>query len=91
MRIGTALVLMTIIAIQPVGVLGASYRSEPNPVGEKVYASQLPRLLVPIAIVIGGFSLAGLVAVIRRRTGKVTADDPQDVGVETSARERHQH
>jgi hypothetical protein len=61
-----ALVLMTLLAMQPLSGSGASYHSGTNPVGEKVYASQLPRLLVPVAIVIIGFSVAALLARLRR-------------------------
>jgi hypothetical protein len=69
--------LLTILAavLAPICSFAASYRSEPNPVGEKVYAAHsLPRLL-PVAIIVGALLLAWLLSRIRGKARKPTADE----------------
>ena len=76
MRTARALVLLVMVAVQPICVSAASYRYTRDPVGEKVYSSgQLERVAVPIAIIAGGFSVAWLLHQVRRATRKVAPNN----------------
>ena len=87
MRTGTALVLMAMIAAQPICVFGASYGFAPNPVGEKVYTAQLfARVKAPLAIIAGGFSLAWVLNRVRRKAKQVP---PDEGSLEPSVCDRH--
>jgi hypothetical protein len=72
-----ALVLTAIFAIQPVCVFAASYASKQDLVGEKVYASGQLERMAPIAIMIGGFSIAWLLYKVRRNARKVAPGDAE--------------
>jgi len=50
MRTGRALALIAVLAVQATCVLGASYASYPNPVGEEVYRPRLLREMLPLAV-----------------------------------------
>ena len=64
------------VVMQPVCVFPASYRCVRDPVGEEVYSSgQWERVAVPIAIIAGGFSVAGLVDRVRRNTRKLAPNN----------------
>ena len=75
-RAGRALVLMALLAVQPLCVFAASYASKRDPVGEKVYASGTPGRMAPIAIIAGGFTVAWLLARARRNRKEHTAGSP---------------
>jgi hypothetical protein len=74
-RSGRTLVLIALLAVQPIGVLAASYVSKHDPVGEKVYASGTLRRLAPLAISAGGLSLAWLLDRARRKANRRAADN----------------
>ncbi len=65
--------LIAILAVQPICVLAASYRSIQDPVGEKVYSAGAIGRMVPLAIVAGGLSLAFLLDRIRHKSKKAAA------------------
>jgi hypothetical protein len=78
MRTARALVLLVMVAVQPICVSAASYRYTRDPVGEKVYsAGQLERVAVPIAIIAGGFSVAWLLHKVRRKAKKLAPDNAE--------------
>ena len=76
-RTSRALVLTAILAVQPVCVFAASYASKRDPVGEKVYASGQLERMAPIAIMIGGFSIAWLLYKVRRKARKVAPNNAE--------------
>jgi hypothetical protein len=76
-RTDRVLVLIAILAIQPVCGFAASYASKRDPVGEKVYASGQLERMAPIAIVIGGFSVAWLLYKARHKAKKDAPDNPE--------------
>jgi hypothetical protein len=71
------LVLTVVLAVQPVCVFAASYASKHDPVGEKVYASGQLERMAPIAIMIGGVSVAWLLHKVRSRAKKITPDNAE--------------
>jgi hypothetical protein len=76
-RTGRALVLTAILAVQPICLLAASYHYNRDPVGEKVYASGQLERMAPIAIIIGGFSVAWLLHKVRRKVKKLAPGNPE--------------
>jgi hypothetical protein len=69
--------LVAIVQLHPLASLAASYRSEPNPVGEKAYAAHSLTLLLPIAIIACAFLLVLLVSRIRGKASKPAANDAE--------------
>ena len=65
------------IQVHPVCSLAASYRSEPDPIGEKVYAAHSLSRLFPLGIIVCALLLAWLLARIQRKARKPTADDAE--------------
>jgi hypothetical protein len=74
-RIVGVLVLTAVLAIQATCVLGASYASYPNPVGEAVYRPHLLRGMLPLAVIVCALLLGGLVHAIHRKAKKLAPDD----------------
>ncbi len=67
MRTARALATLAVLAVAPLCALAASYATHYDPVGEKVYsAGQLGRM-VPIAILIGGLTVAWAISRVRRK------------------------
>jgi len=64
------------LALQPICVLGASYASRPDPVGEKAYRPQLLHDLLPIAVIAGALLLGWLLHAAQRKAKKLATDSP---------------
>ena len=80
-KTGGALMLTAILAVQPLCVFAASYSWHRDPVGEKAFSSgQLERVGPPIAIVMGGFSVAWLLHKVRRKAGRLAAESAEAHG-----------
>jgi hypothetical protein len=75
MRTGGALVLTAVLAIQATCVLGASYASYPNPVGEAVYRPHLFRGMLPLAVIVCALLLGWLLHATHRKAKKLAPDD----------------
>jgi hypothetical protein len=75
MRTGRALALLTMLAVQPIRVLGASYASWPNPVGEEVYRPHLLRGLLPLAVIVCALLLGWLIHATHRKAKKLAPDE----------------
>jgi len=79
MRIGRALVLIAMLAIQSVWVFGASFFAPPNPIGEKVYHADLHKHLfsemLPIAIIACAFLLPWLFRAAKRKAKQFAPED----------------
>ena len=67
MRTDKALVPIAMLAVQAIGVLGASYSSWPNPIGEQVYRPHLLRDMLPLAVIACALLLAGLIHTAHHR------------------------
>src|ERR1035438_1762802 len=82
MRTGRAFVLLAMLAVQPICVLGASWASYPNPVGEAVYRPHLIRGMLPLAVIVCALLLGWLLhAIVHRAKKHVSGDtEVQDVG-----------
>jgi hypothetical protein len=52
----------------------ASWHTQTNPIGEKVYAAHSVTLLLPIGILVGAVIVLWLLARIQRKAGKRSAD-----------------
>jgi len=63
-------VLKVVLAVQPLCAFAASYHSDPNPIGEQIYSTHSLTRVVPIVIVIVGFSLAWALNRARRKARK---------------------
>lgn len=74
-RTGRALALLAMLAIQPICVLGASYASWPNPVGEEVYRPRLLRDMLPLAVIVCALLLGWLLHATHRKAKKLAPDD----------------
>ena len=72
-----ASLLVAVVQLHPLSSLAASYRSEPNPIGEKAYAAHSLTLLFPDGIIVGGLLLAWLLTRIQRKARKPAADDAE--------------
>jgi hypothetical protein len=59
-----ASILAGVVQLHPICSLAAGYRSERDPVGEKVYAAHFLSRLLPVAIIACALLLAWLVAKI---------------------------
>jgi hypothetical protein len=77
MRTGRAFVLLAMLAVQPICVLGASWVSRPNPVGEAVYRPYLLRDMFPLAVIACALLLGWLLHAVQRRAKKLA---PNGVG-----------
>ena len=66
-RTARTFLAMAILAVGPLGVSAAGYRSVRDPVGEELYSSGQLGRMAPFAIVAGGFALAYLFHRIRRK------------------------
>jgi hypothetical protein len=77
MRAGSKLVLMAMLALQPVGVFGGGTPVyAPNPIGEKLYRTQLFADTLPVAIIAGVLLLAWLLyATYHKAKKKLTANE----------------
>jgi hypothetical protein len=71
-----ASIFAAVVQVHPICSLAASYRSEPNPVGEKVYAAHFLSRLLPVGIIACALLLAWLLATIRKAR-KATGDDAE--------------
>lgn len=69
--------LAAVVQLNPICSFAASYRSEPNPIGEKAYAAHSLTLLLPLGIIVGGLLLAWLLTRIRGKASNPAADDPK--------------
>jgi hypothetical protein len=77
MKTGRALVLIAMLAVQAICVLGASYSSWPNPIGEAVYRPHLLRDMLPIAVIVCGLSVTWLLLRIRRKAKKLAPEQAE--------------
>jgi protein-S-isoprenylcysteine O-methyltransferase Ste14 len=75
MTTGRALAVITVLAVQSVCVLGASYASYPNPVGQKVFRPHLLQEMLPVAIIISALLLAWLLHATQRKAKTHPSDD----------------
>src|ERR1035441_8788768 len=83
MRTGRALALIAMLAVQATCVLGASYASYPNPVGEKVYRPHLLLEMLPIAVIVCALLVAWLCHAVHRKAHRLVPDQasyPNPVG-----------
>ena len=71
-----ASILAAVVQDHPLCSLAASYRSEPNPIGEKVYAAHSLSRLLPVGIIVCALLVAWLLARIGKAR-KPTADDAE--------------
>ena len=69
--------LAAVLAVHPVCVLAASYHSEPNPIGEKVYGPHLLHSMLPLGLIACALFAAWLLCRIRRKVGKQAAEDAE--------------
>jgi hypothetical protein len=58
------------LAVQPICVLGASWASHPDPVGEKVYRPHLLLDMLPVALIVCVVLLAVLLSYYTHRKAK---------------------
>ena len=66
---------MAILALQPVCVFGNVPNFGTNAAAERIYVPQLRQeILIPLAVIAVGFSLAALVSKARRKAGHGTLD-----------------
>jgi hypothetical protein len=70
MKRGRAWVVGLMLASQPLCAVAASYHSDPNPIGEQIYSTHSLSRVVPIVIVIVGFSLAWALNRARQKARK---------------------
>ena len=77
MRTGRALVLLAMLAVQPICVLGASWVSRPNPVGEAVYRPHLLHDMLPLAVIACALLLGWLLHAFQHKANKLA---PNGVG-----------
>ena len=70
-------ILAAVLPVHPICSLAASYRSEPNPIGEKVYSAHSLSRLLPVAIIVCALLLAWLLSRVPGKAGKPTADDAE--------------
>lgn len=66
---------MALLAVQPIWVLGASYASYPNPVGEKDYRPPLLMEMLPIAVIVCSLLVGCLLHAVHRKAKKLAPDD----------------
>jgi protein-S-isoprenylcysteine O-methyltransferase Ste14 len=67
MRTGRVLALIAVLAVQATCVLGASYASYPNPVGEKAYRPYLLHEMLPIVVIVCALLLGWLLHATQRK------------------------
>ena len=67
MRTGRALALIAMLAVQATCVLGASYASYPNPVGEKAFRPYLLPEMLPLAVIVCAVLLGWLLHATQRK------------------------
>jgi hypothetical protein len=75
MRIGRASALIAMLVVQSISVLGASWASRPNPVGEAVYRPHLLRDMLPLAVIVCALLLGWLLHVVQRKTKRLSPDN----------------
>jgi len=63
------------LAVQATCVLGASYASYPNPVGEKVYGPHLLLEMLPVAVIVCALLVGWLLHAAQRKATRLTPDD----------------
>ena len=69
---------MAILAVGPMSVSAASWASpKPDAVGEKVYNSSLLERVAPVAILVGGLVLAGVVYTLRQKAKHLFPDNSE--------------
>ena len=69
-------ILAAVLPVHPICSLAASYRSEPNPIGEKVYSAHSLSRLLPVAIIVCALLLAWLLVRIGKAR-KPAANDAE--------------
>jgi hypothetical protein len=73
MRAGRASLLMAILGLRSTCVFGNVPTFGTNAAAEKIYVPQLRlEILIPVAVIIAGFSVAALLSKVRRRAGHGT-------------------
>ena len=77
MRTGRALLLISMLAVQATCVLGASYASYPNPVGEKVYRPHLLLEMLPVAVIVCALLLGWLLHAAQRKAMMLAPDQAE--------------
>ena len=73
----SALLLIAMLAVQPICVFGDGTVSPPNPVGEAVYRPHQLHDLVPLAVIVCAPLLGWLLRAAQRKSKML---DPDDVG-----------
>ena len=71
-----ACIFAAVVQVHPIRSLAASYHSEPNPIGEKLYAAHSLFRLLPVGIIACALLLAWLLA-RRGKARKPTGDDAE--------------
>ena len=74
MRTASAVVLTAMLAVQPICVFGDNVVFPPNPVGEKLYRTQLSTDMLPIAIIACVLLLGWLLHEVWRKVKKSPSD-----------------
>jgi hypothetical protein len=69
------LALIAMLAVQPICMLGASWSSVPNPVGEAVYRPHLLRDLLSLAVIVCALLLGWLLHSVHRKAKMLAPDD----------------
>lgn len=79
MRTARAFALVAMLAFLPLCVFGDGTVSPPNPVGEKLWYAHLRTHflteMLPFAIIVGAFLLAGIIHVAHRKTTKLVSPE----------------
>lgn len=75
MRTGRAILLMAVLAVQPICVLGNGTVSPPNPVGEAVYRPHLLHDMLPLAVIVCAVLLGLLLHAIQRKIKRLSPDN----------------
>ena len=75
MRAGKSLVVIAILAVQAIAVLGASYASYPNPVGEAAYRPHLLRDMLPFAVIVCALLLGWLLHAAHRKAKRLVTNN----------------
>ena len=75
MRTGRVLALIAMLAVQATCVLGASYASYPNPVGEKAFRPYLLHEMLPVAVIVCALLLGWLLHATQRKASTHPSGD----------------
>jgi hypothetical protein len=75
MRTGRALVLIAMLAVQPISVFGDGTVFPPDPIGEKEYRTHIVADTLPLVIIVSGLLLAWLLHRAQRKAKNAAPDN----------------